>query len=327
MGKKNNKNKKKNKSAPIKEKIIISARQATGSLISEARSRDIKIQAFSLALHGRPIVEDTELELNLGGRYGLIGRNGCGKSTFLQCLANREIPIPETFDIHLLDREATPSDLTAMEYVIQAAKDEIDRLDEQVEQVMTEDPESELLQELFDRQDELDPSTFESRAATILIGLGFDPAGSKNKRGSAIDKKCSDMSGGWRMRVALARALFIAPRVLLLDEPTNHLDLEACVWLENYLSEYKKILVIVSHSQDFLNGVCNNIIVLQEHKLRYWKGNYDMYLKTRTEQETNIIKAYQKQQIEIKEIKQFISSCGTYSNLIKQGKSRTETLG
>jgi ATP-binding cassette subfamily F protein 2 len=134
------------------------------------------------------------------------------------------------------------------------------------------------------------------------------------------------MSGGWRMRVALARALFIAPSILLLDEPTNHLDLEACVWLEDYLSTYSKILIVISHSQDFLNGVCTDMMVMQEQKLRYWSGNFDSYVKTRTEQDVNTIKLYKKQQAEIAEIKQFIASCGTYANLVRQAKSRQKIL-
>jgi ATP-binding cassette subfamily F protein 2 len=128
------------------------------------------------------------------------------------------------------------------------------------------------------------------------------------------------------MRVALARALFIAPSILLLDEPTNHLDLEACVWLEEYLATYSKILIVISHSQDFLNGVCTDMMVMQEQKLRYWSGNYDSYVKTRTEQDVNQIKLYKKQQAEIAEIKQFISSCGTYANLVRQAKSRQKIL-
>ena len=85
------------------------------------------------------------------------------------------------------------------------------------------------------------------------------------------------------MRVALARALFISPSLLLLDEPTNHLDLEACVWLEDYLGRYPKILIVVSHSQDFLNGVCTNIVEMRFMQLTYWAGNYDQYIKTKRE--------------------------------------------
>ena len=149
-------------------------RNATGSLTSELRARDIKIASFSLALHGNVLVEDTTIELNLGGRYGLLGRNGCGKSTFLKCLEAREVPIPSHFDIYLLALEAAPSEETALEFVINSAKAEVQRLEDLIDHILTEEgPESELLSDLYDKQDELDPSTFETRAATILVGLGF----------------------------------------------------------------------------------------------------------------------------------------------------------
>jgi ATP-binding cassette subfamily F protein 2 len=197
-------------------------RTATGMLVSEARARDIKINAFSLALHGAVLVEDTVIELNKGGRYGLLGRNGCGKSTFLKCLAAREVPIPPHFDVYLLAHEAPPSEDTALEYVINSAVAEVARLEQSVENIMVEDgPESPLLQDLYDKMDELDPSTFETRASSILVGLGFRSSAADSEGGSTIHKKTKDMSGGWRMRVALARALFISPSILLLDEPTN----------------------------------------------------------------------------------------------------------
>mmetsp|Transcript_5981 Transcript_5981/g.6583 ORF Transcript_5981/g.6583 Transcript_5981/m.6583 type:complete len:604 (-) Transcript_5981:302-2113(-) len=309
------------------EKIDDGGRVATGTLISELRARDIKISAFSLALHGTVLVEDTIIELNQGARYGLVGRNGCGKSTFLKCLAAREVPIPSHFDIYLLAHEAPPSEMSALDYVIDSARSEMERLDAQIEKILVEEgPESELLQDLYDRQEDLDPSTFETRASTILVGLGFKAHALDSEGGSSIHKKTKDMSGGWRMRVALARALFISPSLLLLDEPTNHLDLEACVWLEEYLSTYKKTLVVISHSQDFLNGVCTDMMVMQQQKLKYWSGNYDTYIKTRSDQETNQIKLYKKQQLEINEIKAFISSCGTYANLVRQAKSRQKIL-
>lgn len=238
-------------------------RTATGVLESEKNSRDIKIGSFSLNLYGRVLVEDAMLELNYGQRYGLLGRNGCGKSSLLKCIADREIPIPDHIDTYLLEEEAKPSTATALEYVIESAKEEYARLDALSEKLLTEQgPDSEALMEVYDRQSELDPATFETRASSILVGLGFNA--------KTVHKQTKDMSGGWRMRVALARALFIAPTLLLLDEPTNHLDLEACVWLEDYLAGYKKLLIVVSHSQDFLNGVCTMMMVMQQKKLKTW---------------------------------------------------------
>lgn len=128
------------------------------------------------------------------------------------------------------------------------------------------------------------------------------------------------------MRVALARALFVKPSLLLLDDPTAHLDLEACVWLEEYLKKWDRTLVLVSHSMDFLNGVCTNMIDMRLKQLVYYGGNYDSYIKTRTENETNQMKAYEKQQEEIKHIKKFIASAGTYANLVRQAKSRQKIL-
>lgn len=250
---------------------------AGGNLISEPRARDIKIDRFSLSLHGRPLIEDTVLELNQGARYGVIGRNGCGKSTFLKCLAMRtDVPIPDHFDVYLLDHEAPPTPMSALDFVINSAKDEVERLEQLQESILvTEGPDSDLLQDIYEALDMLDPNTFETRASLILCGLGFKPAGaSLADGGSSIDKATADMSGGWRMRVALAKALFLSPSILLLDEPTNHLDLEACVWLEEYLAEYPKILVVISHSQDFLNGVCTHTMVFEQQKLKYWTGKF-----------------------------------------------------
>ena len=298
---------------------------ATGILVSEKRSKDIKIASFSLNLHGKVLIEDTTIEFNYGHRYGLVGQSGCGKSTVLKCLAARDVPIPEHIDSYFLDHEAEPCDMTALEYVIDSAQQEVARLEALSEKLLIEEgADSDAYLDICDRQGELDPTTFVSRASTILVGLGFSPHPTKD--GSHVHKKCKDMSGGWRMRVALAKALFVSPSLLLLDEPTNHLDLEACVWLEEYLSRYPKILVVISHSQDFLNGVCTMMMIMQQKKLRYWSGNYDMYIKTRAEQDNNQMTQFKKQQAEIADIKQFIASCGTYANLVRQAKSREKQL-
>ncbi|KAK6463561.1 ATP-binding cassette protein [Scheffersomyces coipomensis] len=297
----------------------LSDRVTTGVLESLKTSRDIKLSSVSLLFHGKVLLQDCIFELNYGRRYGLLGENGCGKSTFLKSLAAREYPIPEHIDIYLLNEPAEPTSFSALEYVVREAEHEMKRLEDLVEDIIIQEgPESPSLEPLYEKIDEMDPSTFEARAAVILTGLGFNPI--------TIKKQTKDMSGGWRMRVALAKALFVKPTLLLLDDPTAHLDLAACVWLEEYLKRFDRILILVSHSQDFLNGVCSNMIDMRQKQLMFFGGNYDSYVKTRSELETNQMKQYAKQQEEIVHIKKFIASAGTYANLVKQAKSRQKIL-
>lgn len=297
-----------------------SYRSCTGALASDKLSSDIKISGFTLRAWSQELIVESNIELTQGRRYGLLGANGSGKTTFLKSLAARELPIPDHIDIFLLENEAPPSDKTAVQWIASQVRDEIERLEKQAEYLMeTYGPDSLQLQQVDEdiaRLEELKP---EIHAALLLHGLGFGP--------KMMAKATKDMSGGWRMRVALAKALFVRPKLLLLDEPTNHLDLEACVWLENYLATYDKCLVVNSHSQDFLNGVCTNIIELtHKQELVYWTGNYDTYLKTKSEHETNQLKKHEKEQEDIKHIKAFIASCGTYANMVKQAKSKQKIL-
>lgn len=184
----------------------------------------------------------------------MIGLNGSGKSALLASLGNREVPIPEHIDIYHLTREIPASDKTALQCVVEVDEERI-KLEHLAEQLVncTDDASQEQLMDIYERLDDMSADTAETRAARILNGLGF----SKEMQ----QKKAKDFSGGWRMRIALARTLYVKPHLLLLDEPTNHLDLDACVWLEEELKNYKHILVIVSHSQDFMNGVCTNVKV------------------------------------------------------------------
>lgn len=175
------------------------------------------------------------------------------------------------------------------------------------------------LQQVYERLEEMDAATAEVRASSILSGLGFSKA--------MMAKKTREFSGGWRMRIALARALFISPTLLLLDEPTNHLDMEAVVWLEDYLSKWKKILFMVSHSQDFLNNVCTHVVHLHSKKLTYYTGNYDMFVQTRAELEEEQMKRYNWEQDQIKQMKEYIAKFGHGSaKLARQAQSKEKTL-
>lgn len=304
----------------LQDEAATNARSTTGVLTSHPESRDVHFESFSLLYYGHELLQDTTLELNYGRRYGLIGANGCGKSTLLKALGARDVPIPDHIDLFLLDREIAASDKTALEAVMSVQEEKI-KLEAEAEALaMQEGPEVEQrLEDIYERLDAMESETAEARAASILHGLGFD------KRMQAM--KTGEFSGGWRMRISLARALFVEPTFLILDEPTNHLDLEACVWLEETLKKWKRILLLVSHSQDFLNGVCTNIIHMQQKKLKYYSGNYDMYVQTRAELEENQMKKYKWEQEEIKKMKEYIARFGHGSaKLARQAQSKEKVL-
>ncbi|KAL7571272.1 hypothetical protein ACA910_008927 [Epithemia clementina (nom. ined.)] len=308
----------------------------------DARSRDINVQNFTLQHMGAVLLDETEIVLNHGNRYGLVGANGCGKSTLLKALGARAIPIPRSIDVFFLDQEVEPSEtLSALEAVmsVDAERLELEQQAGRLDQLLTHlagqtepDPDTglspeeqqeqvmEVLNQVYDRLDALDAATAEVRATTILKGLGFTH--------EMQQKKTKDFSGGWRMRVSLARALFIQPICLLLDEPTNHLDMEAVIWLENYLQAWDRILLLVSHSQDFLNNVCTHMIdFTSRKKLLYYDGNYDQYVKTKREKEENQWKQYKWEQEQIKSMKEYIARFGhgTAKNA-KQAQSKEKVL-
>jgi len=294
------------------------ARNCTGVLATKELTSSVHINSLSITYHGQVLIDDTDLELNQHHRYGIIGPNGCGKSTLLAALGNRDVPIPEAIDIFYLDQEMAPSDKTPLAAVMEV-DDERATLEAQVDHLQEMDPESPFLMDLYERLEELDVDKAEATASRILCGLGFTKA--------MQQKSLKDFSGGWRMRVSLARALFVKPYLLLLDEPTNHLDLEACVWLEEELKDFPHILMIVSHSEDFLNGVCSNIINIKNRKLEYYTGNYNQFIKTKTEVEEQQMKAYNWEQEQIKNMKEYIARFGHGSaKLAKQAQSKEKTL-
>lgn len=227
------------------------------------------LENFSVSARGKELLKSASLRISHGRRYGLVGPNGMGKSTLLKLLAWRQVPVPRNIDVLLVEQEIIGDDRSALEAVV-AADEELTAL--RAEQARLEASnnadDNERLVEVYEKLNLRDSDAARARASKILAGLGFDQ--------SMQARSTKSFSGGWRMRISLARALFMQPTLLLLDEPTNHLDLRAVLWLEEYLcSQWKKTLIVVSHDRDFLNTVCNEIIHLHDKSLHVYRGNFD----------------------------------------------------
>ncbi|RZC54359.1 hypothetical protein C5167_013218 [Papaver somniferum] len=262
--------------------VVIGSRASVleGEDNADANVKDITIENFSVSARGKELLKNTSVKIAHGKRYGLIGPNGMGKSTLLKLLAWRKIPVPKNIDVLLVEQEVVGDDKSALEAVV-SANEELVKLREEVAALQNlsldgdeennneDDDTGEKLAELYERLQVIGADAAESQASKILAGLGF----TKDMQVRAT----RSFSGGWRMRISLARALFVQPTLLLLDEPTNHLDLRAVLWLEEYLCRWKKTLVVVSHDRDFLNTVCNEIIHLHDLKLQLYRGNFDEF--------------------------------------------------
>jgi len=271
----------------------------TGAALSQMEnSVDIKIDKFSIAAKGKDLFTNASLLIAQGRKYGLVGPNGHGKTTLLRHIGNRALQIPPNIDVLYCEQEVGADERSALQTVLDADEKrtellaEAKRLEKEQEggkNVATD------LGEVYDELRAIGADQAEPKARRLLAGLGFD----KDMQNRATNK----FSGGWRMRVSLARALFIEPTLLMLDEPTNHLDLNAVIWLDNYLQQYKKTLLIVSHDQSFLDNVCTDIIHLDQCKLWYYKGNYSMFKKMEIQKRRERMKDYEKQEKRIKELK------------------------
>ncbi|XP_017472472.1 PREDICTED: ATP-binding cassette sub-family F member 1 [Rhagoletis zephyria] len=260
---------------------------------------DIKIENFTISAKGNDLFVNANLLIAHGRRYGLVGPNGHGKTTLLRHIATRAFAIPPNIDVLLCEQEVIATDKTAIETILEADEKRnklLAKCKELEDQFAAGDMSvQEELNDTFSELKAIGAYSAESRARRILAGLGFSE--------EMQNRPTNKFSGGWRMRVSLARALYLEPTLLMLDEPTNHLDLNAVIWLDNYLQGWKKTLLIVSHDQSFLDNVCNEIIHLDQKKLHYYKGNYSMFKKMYVQKRREMIKEYEKQEKRLRELK------------------------
>lgn len=234
----------------------------------------LRIQDITYSVEGRPLIDGASATIPTGHKVGLVGRNGTGKTTLFRlirgelALEGGSISLPSKARIGGVAQEVPSSNVSLTDTVLAADTERAALL---AEADSASDPAR--IAEIQTRLSDIDAWSAEARAASILKGLGFDDADQK--------RPCSDFSGGWRMRVALAAVLFAQPDLLLLDEPTNYLDLEGALWLESYLAKYPHTVLIVSHDRGLLNRAVGAILHLEDKKLTLYQGPYDTFAETR----------------------------------------------
>uniref|UniRef100_A0A7N8XF31 ATP-binding cassette sub-family F member 1 n=1 Tax=Mastacembelus armatus TaxID=205130 RepID=A0A7N8XF31_9TELE len=284
---------------------------------------DIKLERFSISAHGKELFVNADLLIVAGRRYGLVGPNGKGKTTLLKHIANRALSIPPNIDVLLCEQEVVADDTPAVQAVLKADTRRLKLLEEerqlQARLEKGEDSVAERLEKVYEELRAIGAAAAEAKARRILAGLSFTP--------EMQNRPTKRFSGGWRMRVSLARALFMEPTLLMLDEPTNHLDLNAVIWLNNYLQGWKKTLLIVSHDQSFLDDVCTDIIHLDNQKLYYYRGNYLTFKKMYVQKQKELQKQYDKQEKKLKELKAGGKSTKQAEKQTKEALTRKQQKG
>lgn len=290
-------------------------------------SKDIFIPSFDISVGGKTLVKDATLKILNGRRYGLVGRNGSGKSTLLKNISLREIDVPKHLNILHVAQEVVGDDTPVLQSVLDTdversnlLKEEKDIIEKSKNQNSPEVQRDldDRLSKIYARLTEINADESEAIAAKILSGLGFTP--------EMQQKPTKEFSGGWRMRVSLARALFCSPDVLLLDEPTNMLDIKTVIWLENYLLSWKKTLIVVSHDRAFLNNIATDIIHLHGKTLNYYTGDYENFIHTRNERLMVLERAKQAQDAQRKHIQSFIDRFRFNANRAALVQSRIKKL-
>jgi ATP-binding cassette subfamily F protein 3 len=286
----------------------------------------IRFQNVSLMRGIKPLFVNAELTLNPGDKIGLIGSNGSGKSTLFGMLRNElhadqgEIDFPAKWRMAYVAQETPALDRPAIEYAIDGdvtlrrLEQELAHAESQAESAAN----GNLLGELHSALADADAYTVRSRAEQLLTGLGFSM--------QQMNQPVASFSGGWRMRLNLAQALMCPSDLLLLDEPTNHLDLDAIIWLEDWLKRYQGTLIIISHDRDFLDGIVNVIVHIDERKLKRYSGNYSSFERQRIAQLVLAQGMMEKQARQRAHLQSFIDRFKAKASKAKQAQSRMKAL-
>ena len=279
----------------------------------------LSINEISVRLAGRLLIDHATAQIVPGTRVGLVGRNGTGKSTLFKAIRGElptesgTITIPPRWRVGSLAQEA-PNGPESLVDVVLKADLERDALLREAD--TARDPHR--IAEIQTRLVDIDAHSAPARAAAILSGLGF----------SAEDqaRPCSEFSGGWRMRVALAATLFAAPDLLLLDEPTNYLDLEGTLWLEDHLANYPRTVIVVSHDRDLLDTSVDQILHLDRGKLTLYRGSYSSFEEQRSVREMLDAKHAKRQEAERKRLQAFVDRFKAKASKARQAQSRVKML-
>ncbi|MDG0982632.1 MAG: ABC-F family ATP-binding cassette domain-containing protein [Tateyamaria sp.] len=277
----------------------------------------LHISDISYAVAGRPLFEGASAIIPEGHKVGLVGRNGTGKTTLFKLIRGEllleggDISLPKGARIGGVAQEVPASSTSLIDTVLAA---DIERAE-----LLADDSQNPTrIAEIQTRLTDIDAWSAEARAATILKGLGFDDAEQL--------MPCSDFSGGWRMRVALAAVLFSQPDLLLLDEPTNYLDLEGALWLENYLAKYPHTVLIISHDRGLLNRAVGAILHLEDRNLTFYQGSYDQFAKQRAEKLALAAAMSKKQEARRAHLQSYVDRFRYKADKARQAQSRLKAL-